>query len=87
MRSILALAALAAALLLTGGVALADLERSDDWRLRFQNGQFVLVFDKPGDFPLRLKFNAAVRQSNGWSVADFRVTPGALAPAWRDSAD
>src|SRR6185295_11410773 len=66
--------------LLSGGVALADLERSDDWRLRFQNGQFVLVFDKPGDFPLRLKFNAAVRQSNGWSVADFRVTPGALAP-------
>src|ERR1041385_1139032 len=66
--------------LLSGGAALADLERSADWRLNFQNGQFVLVFDRPGDFPLRLKFNAAGRQSAGWSGVDFRVTPGVLAP-------
>ncbi|HEY2953486.1 MAG TPA: hypothetical protein VGK40_12930, partial [Verrucomicrobiae bacterium] len=66
--------------LLSGGAALADLERSSDWRLSFQNGQFVLVFDQPGDFPVRLKFNATVRQSAGWSGVDFRVTPGALAP-------
>ncbi len=66
--------------LLSGGVALAELERSADWKLRFQNGQFVIVFDKPGDFPVKLQFNAAVRQSAGWSGVDFRVTPGALAP-------
>ncbi len=66
--------------LISGGAALAELERSPDWRLRFDNGQFVLVFDKPGDFPVRLKFNATVRQSAGWSGVDFRVAPSALQP-------
>ena len=66
--------------LLSGGVALAELERHPDWRIRIANGQFVLVFDKPGEFPLRLKFNAAVRQSGGWNNVEFRVAPSALQP-------
>lgn len=66
--------------LLSGGVALAELERNADWRVRFTNDQFVLMFDKPGDFPVRLRFNAAVRQSGGWNKVDFRVAPSALQP-------
>lgn len=66
--------------LLSGGVALAELERNADWRVRFTNDQFVLTFDKPGEFPVRLKFNAAVRQSGGWNKVDFRVAPSALQP-------
>jgi hypothetical protein len=70
----------ASALLLSGAVALAEVERHPDWRLQFDNGRFILVFDKPGDFPLRLKFNAAVRQNAGWSSVDFRVVPAAIQP-------
>jgi hypothetical protein len=66
--------------LLSGGVALTELEPHPDFRLRFDAGQFVLVFDKPGEFPLRLKFNAAVRPANGWNNLDFRVAPSPLQP-------
>lgn len=66
--------------LLSGGVALAELARNADWRVRFTNHQFVLIFDKPGEFPVRLKFNAAVRQGGGWNKVDFRVAPSALQP-------
>ncbi len=66
--------------LLSGSAALSELERSDDWRLRFTNNQFIIVFDKPGEFPLRLKFNAAVGHSAGWNSLDFRVAPSALQP-------
>ncbi len=70
----------ASIVLLGGAVALAEFERSPDWKLRFDNGQFVLAFDKPGVFPIKLKFNAAVRQNAGWSAVDFRVAPSALQP-------
>lgn len=66
--------------LLSGGVALSEMEPHPDWRVRINNGQFVLVFDKPGDFPIRIKFNAAVRQSAGWNSVDFRVAASALQP-------
>src|SRR6266545_2922426 len=66
--------------LLSGGVALTELEPHPDFRVRFDGGQFVLVFDKPGEFPLRLKFNAAVRPGNGWNNLDFRVAPSPLQP-------
>ena len=66
--------------LLSGGVALTELERNADWQVRFTNNQFVLVFNKAGEFPLKLKFNAALRQSAGWNAVDFRVAPAALQP-------
>jgi len=66
--------------LLAGAVALADLERTPDVRLRFRDGRFELVFDRPGSFPLRLKFHAAVRQNAGWRAVDFRLAPGVLSP-------
>ena len=70
----------ASVVLLSGAVALAEVVRHPDWRIRFENGQFILVFDKPGEFPLRLKFNAAVREGAGWSSVDFRVVPAVVQP-------
>ena len=66
--------------LLAGGVALAEVVRHPDWRIRFENGQFILVFDKAGEFPLHIKFNAAVREGAGWNSVDFRVAPAAVQP-------
>jgi hypothetical protein len=70
----------ASVVLLSGAVALAEVARHPDWRIRFENGQFILVFDKPGEFPLRLKFNAAAREGAGWNSVDFRVVPAAVQP-------
>src|ERR1035441_3831174 len=47
--------------LLSGDVALTDLERQPGWRMRSDQGRLVLVFDGPGDFPIQVNFNAAVR--------------------------
>ncbi len=66
--------------LLGGGVALTELERHSGWRVRFEQDHFVLEFDGPGEFPVQLKFNAAVRQSDPWKAVDFRVAPSALQP-------
>ena len=66
--------------LLSGAVALAELEPHPNWRLNFTNGQFVIMFDKAGEFPIRIKFNAAVRQVSGSSGVDFRVAPSAVQP-------
>ncbi|MEO6739612.1 MAG: hypothetical protein ABIP20_05120, partial [Chthoniobacteraceae bacterium] len=66
--------------LLSGGIALTELAEHPDWRITSGGGRFTLVFDKPGDFPIAFKFNAAVRQSAGWNAVDFRVAPSALQP-------
>ncbi len=66
--------------LLAGAVALNELDRHPDWRLRFVNGNFMAVFDKPGDYPVRLRFNAAVKPANGWNNVDFRVASSPLQP-------
>ncbi len=66
--------------LLSGGLALTELESHPDWRIRFEQDRFVLVFDHPGEFPLELKFDAAVRRSNSWNSVDFRVASSALQP-------
>ena len=58
--------------LLSGNVALTGVEPHPNWRLRFDQGQFVIEFDQPGDFPIQLKFNATVTQSPeslpGWNA-------------------
>jgi hypothetical protein len=61
-------------------VALTELPPHPDWRIVLSGGRFVLVFDKPGDFPLQFKFNATVHQNAGWNAVDFRVAPSALQP-------
>ena len=42
--------------------------------------KFVLTFDRRGDFPVDLKFSAAVTQSNEWNAVNFRVAPSVLQP-------
>ena len=66
--------------LLSGSLALTELAPHPDWRITSGGGRFTLVFDKPGDFPIAFKFNAAVRQNAGWNAVDFRVAPSALQP-------
>jgi hypothetical protein len=66
--------------LLSGGVALTELAPQPDWRIRFEQGRFLLVFDKPGEYPLRLRFNATVRPTGGWNHLDFRVASSTMLP-------
>ncbi len=66
--------------LLSGTVALAELDAHPKWRVRVDQNRFVLSFDRGGEFPIRLRFSAAVRQSDGWKAVDFRVAPSALQP-------
>jgi len=66
--------------LLSGGVALADFEPQPGWRVRLDQDRFVLTFDGPGEFPIQLKFNAAVRQREAWHSIEFHVASSALQP-------
>jgi hypothetical protein len=66
--------------LLSGGLALTDVALNPDWRLRFERGVFAVVFDKAGEFPLLIHFNAGVRLTNGWAEVEFGVAPSALQP-------
>ena len=66
--------------LLSGAVALTELAPHPGWRVTFDRGMYVLVFDKAGDFPLAFKFNAAVRHNGGWNGVEFRIAPAALQP-------
>lgn len=64
--------------LLTGGIALTEIISQPGWRIEYRRGRFVGVFERAGDFAVHLKFNAAVRPTNGWSHVDFAVAPCAL---------
>lgn len=66
--------------LLSGRVALTDVQIPPHGQLRFQQGRFILDFDQAGEFPLQFKFNAAVTQTDGWNALDFRVAPSVLQP-------
>ena len=64
--------------LLSGKVALTEVEAQKDWRIELRDGQFVLRLDRAGEFPVRLSFNAAMTQNDEWRSMDFAVAPGAL---------
>ncbi len=66
--------------LLSGKVALTELGKHPDWQVRVDQGRFLLTFDRSGDFPVTLKFSAAVGQRDGWNAVDFRVAPSPLQP-------
>jgi len=70
--------------LLSGSVALTEVQEHADWRMRFDQGKFVLVADRAGIFPIQLKFNAKVEQTadglRGWNSIDFHIAPAALQP-------
>src|SRR5262245_44408795 len=66
--------------LLSGAVALTEVSAHPKWRLRVEPNRFVAVFDRSGEFPIRIQFDAAVRQSNAWNAVEFQVAPSALQP-------
>jgi len=66
--------------LLSGNVALTELSAHPKWRVLVDQNRFVLSFDRGGEFPIQVRFSAAVRQSEGWKAVDFRVDPSALQP-------
>jgi hypothetical protein len=66
--------------LLSGGVALTEVVAHPKWRVRVEQDRFVVTFDRAGEFPVRIRFNAEVRQGEGWNAVDFRIAPGAVRP-------
>jgi hypothetical protein len=64
--------------LLSGAVALTELAGNPKWHLRAEPNRYVVDFDRAGDYPIQLKFTAAVQQHDGWSAVDFHVAPTAL---------
>ena len=64
--------------LLAGTVALTEVTPAAKWRVRAESGRFVLVVDRAGEYPIRLRFDAAVRPANGWNEIDFGVAPTPL---------
>lgn len=66
--------------LLSGSVALSEPAATGGWRLGFEPDRYRAVFPEAGEYPIRLRFQAGVRVTNGWSAVDFGVAPGTLAP-------
>ncbi|MGO8698550.1 MAG: hypothetical protein ACLQVY_12615 [Limisphaerales bacterium] len=66
--------------LLSGPVALTAFDPHPREHIRASQNQFSLTFDHAGEFPIRVKFSAAVSQSEGWNTVDFRVAPSVLQP-------
>ncbi len=66
--------------LLSGAVALTDAPTHPQWRIQVQENRYVAVFDHRGRFPIKIKFNAAVRRNDPWKAVDFRVAPSVLQP-------
>src|SRR5882724_4388354 len=66
--------------LLSGMVALTDVGPHPKWHVNAESNRFILVFERGGKYPIRLKFNAAMREHEGWRSVDFHVAPSALQP-------
>src|SRR5262249_49002529 len=66
--------------LLQGTVALTEVGPHPKWNVRAEENRFKLEFERSGKFPFLIKFNAAVRERDGWKAIDFRVAPSTLQP-------
>jgi hypothetical protein len=64
--------------LLSGPVALTELGAHPRWKIVADQNVYVLKFDRGGEFPVQLKFNAAVHANDGWNTVQFQVAPGPL---------
>jgi len=62
------------------GVALSEIETLGAGRMRVNDGRFVVEFEKAGEFPIRLRFSAVVKPSEGWNEVAFGVAPSPLQP-------
>jgi hypothetical protein len=66
--------------LVSGPVALTDVPSVPGEKMRAGQNHFTLDFDRRGDFPVRVRFSAAVKQTDGWNALDFHVAPSVLQP-------
>ena len=64
--------------LLSGPVALTAIEPHPNEHIRAAQNRFLLAFDRPGNYPVKVRFSAAVRQADGWNALDFHVAPSVL---------
>src|ERR1043166_660776 len=73
--------------LLSGKVALTEVGTNPKWKVRAEQNRFIGVFERGGKYPIKLKFNAAVHEHDGWKSVDFQVAPSALQPIVLDGLD
>jgi hypothetical protein len=66
--------------LLSGTVALTAFESHLREHLHADQNRFILTFDRGGEFPIQVKFKAAVHQTDEWNSVDFHVAPSVLQP-------
>lgn len=66
--------------LLSGGAALSAAPEARDWKLKFEGGHYLAVFEHAGEFPIHLEFNATVQHTGGWNRVSFLVAPGSVSP-------
>jgi len=66
--------------LLSGAAAISDVAAGDGWHLELRRGRTELVVDRVGNFPLDLRFAAAVKDTGGWRRIDFQMPAGAVVP-------
>ena len=64
----------------SGQVALSTFEARPYQHIRAEQNHFILSFDRPGTYPVRVRFTAAVKQTEGWNSVDFHVIPSVLEP-------
>ncbi|HLX68677.1 MAG TPA: hypothetical protein VKV04_03525, partial [Verrucomicrobiae bacterium] len=64
--------------LISGKVALTAPPTHPHWKIRAEQDRYVLTFDRAGEYPVQLKFNALVWPNDGWNNVDFQVAPGPL---------
>jgi len=66
--------------LLSGPVALTAIEAHPNEHIRAEQNRFILAFDRSGNYPVKVRFSAAVKQADGWNSLDFQVAPSVLQP-------
>jgi len=64
--------------LLSGPVALTEIGAHPRWKISAAQDRYVLTFERGGEFPIQLKFNAAVHETNDWNTVEFQVASGPL---------
>src|SRR6267378_1916235 len=66
--------------LLSGTVALTDVNSHKQWHVRAEQNRFLIEFEHGGKFPIQVKFNAALRERDNWKSVEFHVAPSTLQP-------
>jgi hypothetical protein len=66
--------------LLSGTVALTDVNSHKQWHVRAEQNRFLIEFEHGGKFPIQMKFNAALHERDNWKSVEFHVAPSTLQP-------